>query len=156
MAGEDTDTEVLTRAGLSSVYTMLMKTQLRWAGHIVRMLDHRLPKKLLFGELQEGQCSRGAPKKPPSRHSPSTMTLGKLRHRKECGWRAAVYEGAKISEARKTYAAEQRRPARKDSDKSFAAATIPCLYCPRLFQAMIGVTSHLCTHFTNQTPLQGR
>ena len=57
------DAEVLTRAGLLSVYTMLMKSQFHWAGHIVRMPDHRLSKKLLFGELQEGKRPRGAPKK---------------------------------------------------------------------------------------------
>ena len=56
------DEEVLTRAGLPSVYTMLMKLQLRWAGYVVRMPDHRLPKKILFGELQEDSRSRGAPK----------------------------------------------------------------------------------------------
>lgn len=45
------DTEVLTRAGLPSIYTMLMQSQLRWAGDVVRMPDQ----KLLFGELQEGK-----------------------------------------------------------------------------------------------------
>ena len=28
------DTEVLTRAGLPSIFTILMRTQLRWAGHV--------------------------------------------------------------------------------------------------------------------------
>ena len=51
------DTKVLTRAGLPSVYTMLMKSQLRGAGPIVRMPDHRLPNKLLFGDLQERKRS---------------------------------------------------------------------------------------------------
>ena len=45
-------TEVFTRAGLPSVYTTVMKSQFRWAGHIARMPDHRLSKKLLFGELR--------------------------------------------------------------------------------------------------------
>ena len=57
------DTEVLTRAGLPRVYTMLMKSQPRWAGYVVRMPDHRLSKKLLFGELQENKRFRGAPTK---------------------------------------------------------------------------------------------
>lgn len=54
------DTEVLTRAVLPSIYTMLMQSQLRRAGHVIRMPDHHLPKKLLFGELQEGKRARGA------------------------------------------------------------------------------------------------
>ena len=37
------DTEVLARAGLPSIHTSLMQSQLRWAGHVVRMPEHRLP-----------------------------------------------------------------------------------------------------------------
>lgn len=44
------DIEVLTRDGLPSIYTMRMQSQLCWAGLVVRMQDHRLPKELLFGE----------------------------------------------------------------------------------------------------------
>ena len=57
------DTEVLALAGLPSIPTILMKAQLRWAGHVARMPDSRIPKKLLFGELQSGKRSLGAPKK---------------------------------------------------------------------------------------------
>ena len=57
------DTEVLARAGLPSIHTLLKKLQLRWAGHVARIPDNWLPKKLLFGELQHGKCSLGGPKK---------------------------------------------------------------------------------------------
>jgi hypothetical protein len=39
-------TEVLESAGMSSVYTILRKSQLRWAGHVVRMPEELLPKKI--------------------------------------------------------------------------------------------------------------
>ena len=46
------DTEVLKRAGLQSVHTLLKLAQLRWTGHVTRMPDVRLSKKILYGELK--------------------------------------------------------------------------------------------------------
>ena len=153
------DTEVLTRAGLPSVHTMLMQAQLRWAGHVARMSEHRLPKRLLFGELQEGKRARGAPKKRYKDSLKASLKAFNINPdsweaaaQDRSGWRAAVHEGAKSCEANRTSAAEQRRQARKNSAKDPTAATIPCPRCPRLFRAKIGLTSHLRTHRSGQPP----
>ena len=45
------DTEVLKRAGMQ---ILLKLAQLRWTDHVTRMPDERLPKKILYGELQVG------------------------------------------------------------------------------------------------------
>jgi len=58
-----TNVEVLERTGITSIEAMLMKTQLRWAGHVSRMEDHRPPKIALYGKLSTGHPGRGAPKK---------------------------------------------------------------------------------------------
>ena len=47
------DTEVLKRTGMQSIHTLLKLAQLRWTGHATRMPDERLPKKILYGELQK-------------------------------------------------------------------------------------------------------
>ena len=57
------DTEVLKKAKMQSVHTLLKLAQLRWTGHVARMPDERLPKKFLYGELQEGKRSQGGQKK---------------------------------------------------------------------------------------------
>ena len=49
------DTEVLKKAGMQSMHIVLKLAQLRWTGHV--MPDERRPKKVFYGELQEGKCS---------------------------------------------------------------------------------------------------
>ena len=48
---------------MQSVHNPLKLTQLRWTGHVTRMSDGRLPKKILYGELQVENRSHGGQKK---------------------------------------------------------------------------------------------
>ena len=57
------DTEVLKRAGMQSVHTLLKLAQLRWTGHVTRMPEERLAKKILYGELEMGERSHSGQKK---------------------------------------------------------------------------------------------
>ena len=76
---------------------------------LIRMPNHRLPKDLLFGELQGGKRSCGTPKKrckDSLKASLMTFTIDhdswKAEAQGRCGWRAAVFEGAKRCEASRT------------------------------------------------------
>ena len=55
--------EVLKRASLPSIESILLQVQLHWAGHVTRMADVRMPKAVFFSELQEGKRDRGVPRK---------------------------------------------------------------------------------------------
>ena len=51
------NTEVLDRAGLPTMYTLLRQCRMRWIGHVHR----RIPKDILYGELVVGKRPRGRP-----------------------------------------------------------------------------------------------
>ena len=84
------DTEVLKRAGMQSVHTLLKLAQLRWTGRVTRMPEECLPKKILYGELEMGKGSHGGqkkhtktPSKPPSRTSTYQQNCENKMHRTE-------------------------------------------------------------------------
>ena len=49
-----TNIKVLNRAGLSSMEDLLIRKNLHWTGHHLRMLIDRLPKQVLYSQLPEG------------------------------------------------------------------------------------------------------
>ena len=55
--------EVLKRASLPSLESILPQVQLLWIGHITRMEDVCMPKAVFFSELQEGKRNCDAPRK---------------------------------------------------------------------------------------------
>ena len=54
-----TNTEVLAKADIPSMYTPLRQRRLRWIGHVHRMDDRGIPKDLLYGELTTGKHKKG-------------------------------------------------------------------------------------------------
>ena len=54
-----TNYEVLVRHNIGSIQSMIESAILRWTGHVTRMSNDRLPKKLLYGRLASGRGSKG-------------------------------------------------------------------------------------------------
>ena len=138
------DTEVLQRAKMESIHAILMHSQLRWAGHVHRMDDCRLPKRLLYGELSTGKRSLGRPKLRYKETLNASL--------KQCGtpyttweesaedrpsWRFLVKSGVATFEERRIRDKEKKRQRRKDTENSSSqpgsAPHIPCPHCNRLF-----------------------
>ena len=154
------DTEVLTRAGIPSIHTILQKAQVRWAGHVTRMSDERLPKQLLYGELCNGKLSLGGQKKRSKDTLKKTLTSFNIdmTNWEVCAqdrtlWRSMIHTGARTAEANRI--AEARKSvllAKRDFTTSTSAGpTYPCPECGRVLQARIGLISHLRIHRVNQT-----
>ena len=149
------DTEVLQKAEMESIYAILMRSQLRWAGHLHRMDDSRLPKRLLYGELSTGKRSLGRPKlrfkdnlKASLKQCGISHTTWEKTAEDRSSWRATVKSGVTDFEERRISELEQKRQKRKASASSepSSAPHIPCPHCNRFFRAKIGLISHLRTH----------
>ena len=52
------NTDILEKCELTSIEALLVQSQLRWAGHVIRMSDDRISKALLYGQLKD--CGRRA------------------------------------------------------------------------------------------------
>ena len=57
-----TNEEILNRTGLPSMESLLIRKNLRWTGHIMRLPPNRLPKQILFSQLASGNRERGRPR----------------------------------------------------------------------------------------------
>ena len=151
------DTEVLKRAGMQSVHTLLKLAQLRWTGHVTRMHEERLPKKILYGELELANApmvvrrsDTKTPSKPPSRISTYQQSCGNKQHRTEQSGKASSEEmlvnmkQKRISEAEKKRAQHKARA--KASLTELSCSDLCCSICNRQFRARIGLISHLRQH----------
>ena len=151
------DTEVLKRAGMQSIHTFLKLGQLRWTGHVTRMPDELLPKKILYGEPQVEKRSHGGQKKRykdtlkaslKDFNIPAESWEQIVQDRTK--WRGLIKRGAGEYEAKRISEAEQKRAQRKARAKAspteLSFSDLSCPICNRQFRAKIGLISHLRTH----------
>ena len=149
------NTDVLQRADSMSIRSMLMESQLRWSGHVARMPDYRLPKRVFFGELDSGKRSRGRPrlrykdslKVALKRCNIDTDSWEKLAQDR-VAWRAMVKRGVSAYEQEYIALEVEKRKRRKErlENPPDSAQLYPCPHCNRSFRAPIAVVSHLRTH----------
>ena len=57
-----TNKEILERTGLPSMEHLLIRKNLRWTGHLMRMSSDRLPKQVLYSQMSSGHRKRGRPR----------------------------------------------------------------------------------------------
>ena len=146
---------VFEKASTTSIEAMVIKNQLRWSGHVVRMSDTRLPKQIMYSELETGKRTHGGQRK---RYKDTlhrslkqcfirTQTWESLASDRN-SWRSAVHKGVKIFEDKRRTKGEEKRAARKASLSTITPPeqSHPCPQCDRICRSRIGLTSHLRTH----------
>ena len=122
------------------------------------MPKERLPKKILYGELEMGKRSHGCQKK---RYKDTLKASLKVFNKQTESWeqsaqdwakwqgliirrRASEYGAKRISEAEQKRA--QRKARAKESPKELSCSDLCCSLCNRQYRARIGLISHLRTN----------
>nr|VZI28854.1 unnamed protein product [Spirometra erinaceieuropaei] len=113
------DIDVLERTGILSICTMLRQLQLRWSGHLVRMDDAQLPKRLFYGDAATGSRRQGGQigrymdtLKSSLKRLQINQTNWENFARDRPTWRRTVKTGAVIYGANRIAAAKVEREAR--------------------------------------------
>jgi len=146
-----TNEEVLERSELPRMESILLRQQLRWAGHVARMEDTRIPKAVFFGELKQGKRGRGAPRKRFKDQLKKQLSLADIDHQtwqekalNRENWRHAIREASTEFDLQTGLEAREKRRRRKEGPEpiSTTAPEFVCTGCGRKCAARIGLFSH--------------
>ena len=141
------DTEVLNEAKALSMFAILRQRRLRWLGHVFRMAPSRLPRTILYGELQSGERPVGRPRlryKDLCKQDLQVTELGtrewETLAKDRDVWRYQVSQGIKVAENRRISSAKEKRRRRKEGQ--YDSTAFVCPICTKDCHARIGLISH--------------
>ena len=127
---------------------MLSERRLRWLGHVRRMDKGRIPKDLLYGQLEQGSRPTGRPHlryrdacKRDLRSAQINIESWEDTASNRSSWRHVVKAGVRRAEAERTRLREQKRQKRKASIKR-DDSIFTCDDCNRDCHSRIGLLSH--------------
>ena len=142
--------DVLSRAGLPGMYTLLRQRRLGWLGHVRRMEDGRIPKDILYGELALGGRTTRRPRlryKDVSKRDMKAVDIetmsweGLAADRTE--WRSALKQHLETGEDKLMAAAADKRAHRKEGSSSIRPETTHRYdVCNKDCHSRIGLFSH--------------
>ena len=149
-----TNQEVLDKANLTSIEATILRSQLRWSGHVIRMNSQRIPRQVFYGELASGTRKQGRPKKRYKDQLKANLKWTGLKPKElepattdRTSWRALTKQAATSFEDDR-----RRRQAAAREHRHTAAAARPsttgftCSRCNRLCASDFGLRSHMRAH----------
>ncbi len=152
-----TNNSVLEEASVTSIETIIIKNQLRWSGHVIRMPVTRLPKKILYGELSNGKRNQGFQRKrfkDNLKHNLKWCSISTEEWEKQASdrpsWRCNIHTGVAQHEQQKKDHNERLQAARKErqqaahtnTDSGTTSLKFRCQTCQRTCLSRIGLYSH--------------
>ena len=146
---------------MQSIHTLLKLAQLRWTGHVTRMPDERLPKKILYRELQVGKRSHGGQKKRYKDTLKASLKDFNIPTESweqiaqdRTKWRGLIKRGAGDYEAKRISEAEQNvhsgKPELRHHQQSFLPQTSLVLSATGSLELRL-VSSAISEHTNNNT-----
>lgn len=152
------NTEVLRGANVGGIEAYLMRRQLCWCGHVSRMPDQRVAKRIFYSELEEGKRKQGG----------QLLRYKDVlkRHMKRCDidpaqweqqaairpeWRSLVkasvyqFENCRRSELDAKRGELKARPPAA-INYNYINGVFTCPQCARVFSKKIGYVSHMRAH----------
>ncbi|XP_059849029.1 uncharacterized protein LOC132406918 isoform X1 [Hypanus sabinus] len=137
---------VLDRANSTSIEAKVLKAQLRWTGHVIRMDESRMPRQLFYGELEQGNRARGRPRKRYKDNLKLNLKWAKLQPRDlehtaadRSKWRNLCSKAANNFQAKSQ---ERHREASAPAPTGGA----PCPICNHICALDFGLRSHMRAH----------
>ena len=155
--------EVLKRASLPSIESVLLQVLLHWAGHFTRMEDVCMAKAVFFSTLHEGKRNCCAPRKRNKGQLKRQLVQTGISHRswqQEAtdwdNWRSSVRKASCVFKAERHKAAKEERRRQKEHAASLPSSSQTFVYtkCGTGSASRIGLYSHqwLCKNWPSTFP----
>jgi len=149
--------QIRCRAGTTCLETILLRRQLMWLGHVIRMPGNRLPRSLAFSELSCGRRSVWSQKKRFKDHIKSSLSKCGIPFNRfeELGgdreeWRAVCDRGLATFEQQHVDVAvakcARRHQQRNQPHPTTMRQGSACTVCGRVCASAFGLRSHMCRH----------
>ena len=151
--GRISSAEVKRRFGVKEVIEdVVVAKRLRWAGHVARMDDCRLPKRLLFGWLPQRRPAHGTKQRWRDKVRKDLKQFGieesSWSHdaQDRLYWRAVCKEGrtACTEERQSKRSAHGHGPHAPSDTSTPVAPLLVCLICSRTFRRRQDIARHKC------------